>query len=421
MGSNRSNVPRRSLAGEPWLASQETRLVLAALTAKGAEARAVGGAVRNSLLGQPVKDIDIATTATPDEVIGLAAAAGLKAIATGIEHGTVTLIAHHVPYEVTTLRRDVETFGRHARVTYTTDWAEDAQRRDFTINALYCDASGTIHDPLGGLADIEARRVRFIGCAEDRIREDYLRILRFFRFTAEYAGGAPDAEGLQASRALAGGLDQLSAERIRAELLRLLAAPDGIRTALAMTAAGITGHVLPAPPDAPLLERLDAIEQALDRPPDPILRLAALSGAHAGVASKLRERLRLSNTEYERIARMTLRDTAFDPKTPEQQAKAFLYRMGTDAFTDAALIDWARSSAPPGDPQRRERIELPVRWQAPELPVRGTDVIKLGVEPGPGVGRALSAFEDWWIGAGFPSDPHTLAHALKRAAMVTKA
>ena len=214
------------LSQADWLSRPATQAVFAALTAHGAEARAVGGAVRNALMGTPVKDVDIATTALPADVMRLATQAGLHAVPTGFEHGTVTVVAQHVPFEVTTLRRDIETFGRHARVTFTTDWTEDARRRDFTMNALYCSADGTVHDPLDGYADVLARRVRFIGDARERIREDFLRTLRFFRFVAEYGNGAPpDPEGLAAAIAEKAGLSGLSGERIRAELLLLLAVP----------------------------------------------------------------------------------------------------------------------------------------------------------------------------------------------------
>ncbi len=229
-----------SLADADWLTRPQTREVFAALTAEGAEARAVGGAVRNALMGIPVKDVDIATTALPGEVMRLADRAGLHAVPTGIEHGTVTVVAGKVPFEVTTLRRDIETFGRHAKVTFTTDWREDAMRRDFTMNALYADPDGTVHDPLGGYADLQARRVRFIGDAHQRIREDYLRILRFFRFGAQYGDArAPDAEGLAAAAAEKAGLSLLSGERIRSELMLLLAAPGAVPALRQMRDAGI--------------------------------------------------------------------------------------------------------------------------------------------------------------------------------------
>ena len=272
-----------SLADADWLTREPTRTVFAALTAEGAQARAVGGAVRNALMGVPVKDVDIATTALPEEVLALAERAGLHAIPTGIEHGTVTVVADKTAFEVTTLRRDIETFGRHAKVTFTTDWREDAMRRDFTMNALYCDASGKVHDPLGGYGDLKAGRVRFIGDARQRIREDYLRILRFFRFGAQYGdAAAPDAAGLAAAAAEKAGMAQLSGERIRSELLLLLAAPGAVAALRSMRDVGIIAPLLGVAGEVELVERLAAIEAALQRAPDAVLRLAALaSGTRA--------------------------------------------------------------------------------------------------------------------------------------------
>ncbi len=420
MSSNDQGLRAPSLAGAPWLARPEPAAVIRAIAAGGHDARVVGGAVRNALLGACVKDIDIATTALPEEVIRLAAAAGLRAVPTGIEHGTVTVVVEHTPIEVTTLRRDVETYGRHAKVTFTTDWAEDARRRDFTMNALYCALDGTVFDPLGGYRDLHARRVRFIGDPHDRIREDFLRILRFFRFTAEYSKGAPDPAGLAAAVELRDGLDRLSGERLRAELLRLLAAPRAVETVAEMDAAGILSHVLGKAGDPALLARLADIERALNRAPDPLLRLGALAAARPGDALKLRDRLRLSGAEFERLARLGLADRAFDPAAPEREAKEFLYRHGTEAFTDGALVAWAKSADAPQDKPRRDRAELPHRWRAPELPIRGADVVALGVPEGPPVGRVVHAFEDWWIRHEFPSDPALLAAELASLAKAAR-
>lgn len=400
-----------SLAGAPWLESAGTRAVIDALARGGFEARVVGGAVRNALLGLPVKDVDIATTAVPQDVIRLAAAAGLGAVPTGVAHGTVTVIAQHHPIEVTTLRRDIETFGRQARVTFTTDWAADAARRDFTLNALYCGADGVVHDPVGGYPDLVARRVRFIGDARDRIREDYLRILRFFRFTAAYAEGAPDADGLAASIALADGLDQLSAERVRAELLRLLAAPRAVEIVGAAARGGIVERLIGARGDVMLLGRLADIETTLGRDADPLLRLAALSGGGRHLAG-LAARLRLSNDESERLARLALPDPAFDPDTDAREARAFLYRFGVDTFRDGVLLAWARSAANASDPRWHDRFLLPNRWKVPELPVRGGDLLERGLAEGPAIGRIVRGFEDWWIAEDFPQDQVRLARAL---------
>ena len=401
-----------SLAGAEWLTRPETRRLLEALEKDGMAARVVGGAVRNALLGEPVKDIDIATTARPEEVTRLAAEAKLKAIPTGIEHGTVTIVVNHIPYEVTTLRRDIETFGRHARVSYTTDWAEDARRRDFTMNALYCDVAGTVHDPLGAYPDLSRRHVRFIGNAHDRIREDYLRILRFFRFNAEYADGDPDPADIAATSELKDGLAQLSGERVRVELLRLLQAPGAARAVDAMNKVSILTCILGDAADPRLLDRLAAVEDALGLSPDPLLRLGALTLARPGSALRLRDRLRISNNEYERMARMAMSDRAFDPDSPDATAHAFIYRHGADAFRDGVLLAWTRSTDPPDSQARQSRATLTERWTPPELPIRGADVLELGVKPGPDVGRIVSAFEDWWISAGFPTQPAIIADKL---------
>jgi poly(A) polymerase len=392
-----------SLANAEWLQRPATAAVFAALEAEGAQARVVGGAVRNALMGLPVKDIDMATTALPAEVMRLAQAAGLQAVPTGFEHGTVTVVAEHVPVEVTTLRRDIETFGRHARVTFTQDWSEDARRRDFTMNALYCASDGTVHDPLGGYPDLAARRVRFIGAARERIREDYLRILRFFRFFASYdPAPVPDAEGLAAAIGEKAGLAQLSGERIRAELLLLLAAPRAVEAIGIMEEAQLIEPLLGVRGDVGKLERLVAIETALGRDPDPVLRLAALATGAAPEA--LQARLKLSAAEAARLAQAGVRHAAFSPSSAEREAQGFIYRHGGQAFTDGALMAWAASSDGPADPARALRVRLAERWQPPELPVRGADVLALGAEPGPEVGRVISAFETWWIAQGFPAD-----------------
>ena len=408
------------LEGAHWLTSEEAQAVFAAVSAGGYEARAVGGAVRNALLGEAVKDVDFATTAKPEDVIRLASKAGLKPVPTGLEHGTITLVVNHTPFEVTTLRRDIETFGRHARVTFTTDWTEDAQRRDFTINALYCDAAGLIHDPLGGLGDIKGRHVRFIGSPADRIREDYLRILRFFRFTAQYANGVPNPEGLAACRNLKDGLKQLSGERVRAEMLRLLASPAAAKVAAHMDETGILSSLFGADCHASSLARTVGIEAELQRPADPLLRLGTLALTGPGHALHLKDQLKLSSLEYERLAGMAINDPAFDPACPELEARAFIYRHGALRFADAMIFAWARSGVPVSDAARRQRLGLAGTFKPPELPVRGSDVLALGVPAGPLVGRIISGFEEWWIANGFPNDPGILTAELRRRALVTK-
>ena len=405
MASSKDGGRIPSLANAEWLKRSATAAVFAALQSQGADARVVGGAVRNALMGLPVKDIDMATTALPADVMRLAAAARLHAVPTGIEHGTVTVVAEHVPIEVTTLRRDIETFGRHARVTFTHDWSEDARRRDFTMNALYCAADGTVHDPLGGYPDLAARRVRFIGEARARIREDYLRILRFFRFFATYdPAPAPDAGGLAAAIAEKAGLAQLSGERIRAELLLLLAAPRAVEAMRTMHLAGLIEPLLGVRGDVERLARLAVIETVLNRDVDALLRLAALALGPECDAARLQERLRLSAAETTRLLQAGVRHAAFSPESDEREAQGFIYRHGSQAFVDGALMAWAASGDGPGDEARAYRARLPERWEAPELPMRGSDVLALGVPSGPEVGRVIAAFETWWVAEGFPPD-----------------
>jgi len=389
---------------------------MSAIAGGGHVARAVGGAVRNALLAAPVKDVDLATTALPDEVVALANACGLKTVPTGIEHGTVTVIAHHQPIEVTTLRRDVATDGRRAIVSYTKDWKEDAFRRDFTINALYCDGDGTLHDPLGGYADIVRRRIRFIGDANARIREDYLRILRFFRLFAEYGAGELDSEGLHACADERGGLTLLSGERIRTELMRLLAAPRALEAVTGMEQEGILELLVGGAPSHRMLTRLIDIERHLARPADPALRLAALAVHEAEDPSRLAERLRLSNAEEETLSAATVHDLALQPGASTQALHALIYRQGIERFTSAALIDWARGDDPTDSPLRGAHLEKARSWAPPALPFRGADVIALGVAKGPAIGAILARFESWWIANDFPSDPDLLRGKLAELA-----
>lgn len=408
--------PAAPLAGAPWLTAPATQAVLAALARGGHEARIVGGAVRNALIGTAVTDIDIATTATPEETMRLARAAGLAAFPTGIAHGTVTVVAAHHPFEVTTLRRDEETFGRHARVAFTTDWAEDARRRDFTINALYADAAGRIHDPLGGAVDLAARRVRFIGDPHARIREDYLRIFRFFRFTAEYASGVPDAAGLAACAEMQAGLAGLSGERLRSEMMKLLAAPAAMGALGAMAATGILARIvdtgaasgpgLGSVPDLDALARLVAIEAALGLAPDPALRLALMAAPTADTAEALRARLRLSNEEartmHDLLAAAPLgTDPGIAPRFPDTAARAAVYRLGQPVARRLALALWARSGAPADDPSWTARLGLVGAFAPPALPLKGSDIVARGIPPGPAVGRILADLESWWIGTDF--------------------
>jgi tRNA nucleotidyltransferase/poly(A) polymerase len=414
MASVRRFPPPRLDEAE-WLKRPATQAVFRALAARGHMARAVGGAVRNALAGRPVADVDLATEALPEQVMAAAEAAGLKAIPTGLAHGTVTVVAGEHPYEVTTLRKDVETHGRHATVAFTDDWAEDARRRDFTLNALYCGADGSVFDPLDGYPDLAARRVRFIGDARARIREDYLRILRFFRLTADFAEGPADAEGLTACVRERAGLAVLSAERVRVELLRLLAAPRGPEIAVLMQEYGLLPAVLGAAPRPTLLARLAAIEAALNLAPDAVLRLAALAVEIPEDAERLRDRLRLSNEQASKLLRASRcsPDADVGPSRPEATAKVYIYRDGVEAYAERVLILWARSGAVPEDASWRHRFSLPDRWQRPSFPLRGADVLALGVPAGPRVGEILRILQDRWIAGGFAADEATLRRELR--------
>jgi poly(A) polymerase len=393
-----------SLVGASWLARPETQAVFTALADAGFPGRAVGGAVRNALLDRTVVDVDIATPARPDEVMAAARAAGLSAVPTGVEHGTVTVIVEHVPYEVTTLRRDVETHGRHATVAFTDDWTADARRRDFTINALYCGADGALFDPLGGWQDLVQRRVRFIGEASERIREDYLRILRFFRFGAEYGDGPPDQEGLKAAVVERAGLACLSGERVRQELFRLLVARRGPDTVRLMLDYGLITSVLGQAPRPLLLARTAELEAGLGRAADPLLRLAALAVETREDAEALRARLRLSNDQYACLARVESGKASFAAGMPEGEAKAALYTVGREAARWLLLLDWARCGAPAEHQGWRTLWALAEHWQPPLLPVTGEDVLALGVPAGPRVGALMRALEAWWIAGEFKAD-----------------
>lgn len=407
------NPPLPSLAGAQWLARPAAQAVFSALRARGLAARVVGGAVRNALMGMAVTDVDIATPARPEEVIAAAKAAGLGVVPTGLAHGTVTVLADHVPHEVTTLRRDVETDGRRATVAFTDDWEADARRRDFSINALYCAADGEVFDPLGGYADLVQRRVRFIGDARERIREDYLRTFRFFRMTARYGEGRPDDDGLAACVAERAGLVQLSAERVREEMLRLLVAPRAVELVGVMQDYGILAYAVPAAPRPGLLGRLAQIEAELGLAGDTMLRLAALGVEIPEDADRLSGRLRLSNDEHARLTRAAMPAPHLDPDAPEHLARACLYREGEAAFRERVLMAWTRSGDPPTSVAWRGRFTLPGRWQPPRFPLGGADVMSEGVAAGPRVGSILAALEERWIADNFITDATALRAQLQ--------
>lgn len=377
--------------------------LLAALDRDGEEARIVGGAVRNALLHLTVHEIDVATTAVPDEVLRRIGAAGWKAVPTGLEHGTITVLIEGKPFEVTTLRRDVETYGRRAKVVFGRDWVADAERRDFTINALSLSQDGTVHDYVGGLADLAVRRVRFIGDPVQRITEDTLRILRFFRFHAWYGSGAPDADGLEACIRGRAGIETLSRERVRTELLKLLHAPRAAPTLAIMAETGLLGSVLGGVALLASFENMVKIEAAMRLEADAMRRLGALGVAVREDGERLAQTLRLSNAETERLIALDgwWRVT---PAAGEKSARALLYRLGRQHFSDQVLVAWSRSRAGVADFAWRGLACLPETWTAPAFALKAADFIRRGIAAGPALGAALRAAEEAWIAADFPTD-----------------
>ena len=405
------------LSAAAWQSGESLARVLDILNRDGEEARVVGGAVRNALIGQPVAEIDVATTALPDEIVRRAQAAHLRALPTGIAHGTVTLLADGVPFEVTTLREDVETYGRKAKVAFGRDWRRDAERRDFTINALSWSRDGVVHDYVGGLADLAARRVRFIGDAAARIAEDYLRILRFFRFHAAYGEGEPDAAALHACIEAREGLQSLSRERVRMELLKLVVARRAAEAVRVMADTGLLVTILGGVPYLAPFDKMVAVEAVSGGTPDAIRRLGALAVLVAEDADRLLQRLRLSNAEHGRLRSMADGWWRVDARRTAQAAHALLYRLGPDFFVDRILFAWSRSQDGPAVPAWRDLMALPARWQPPSCPIVAADLIARGISKGPGLGAALRAAEAAWIAADFPSDPAVIAAIADRAAV----
>lgn len=395
-----------------------TRAVIEALEARGGRgcARFVGGCVRNMVLGRPIDDVDIATTLTPDEATAALEAKGIKVAPTGVEHGTVTAVSGRQPFEITTLRRDVSTDGRRAVVAFTTDWNEDAQRRDFRLNALYADPDGRLFDPTGkGVEDAKAGRVVFVGDPMVRIREDYLRILRFFRFYAWYGKGEPDAAGLAACRALKGMLSGRSAERTQKEVLKLLAADDPRPALKIMAAATVLAAILPFVKELTRLDGLIGIEKTLGEN-DAELRLAALIPQEKATAELAAERLRLSNAQRDRLVAAVGTEPRIVSWMSPRQARRALYRLGRQAFADRVRLAWAGSNRAKAAAQWRSLLKLAEGWVPPVLPVTGEDVKASGVPEGPQIGQVLHEVEDWWIDEDFPADRGLALERLKAAA-----
>ena len=400
----------RKIAPQPWMTAPQTRAVIAALAKTGIAARFVGGCVRDALLENTIADIDIATPARPEAVIAALEKAGIKPVPTGIEHGTITAVVSKPEpprhFEITTLRRDVETDGRRARVAFYADWAEDAARRDFTINAIYLDPDGTLHDPVGGIADLEAHRVRFVGEAPQRIAEDVLRVLRYYRFEARFGSSSGDAAARAACRAAVPLLANLSAERVSQELLRLLAVPDPVPALRMMAEDGVLAAILPE------ATRLDRLQQliAIEPEPDVLRRLAALITVDRDGAVALAERLRLSNEQRDRLAGLAP-PCPIDPGGDARAHRLALYRLGAARYRDLALLLGANGRL--GENRLRELLALAAAWQPPAFPVKGRDVTALGVPSGKRVGELLAAVRKWWEEGDFSANRAACLKRLK--------
>jgi len=393
----------------PWMLTDGVRRIFAAIKAAGGEARFVGGCVRDALLGRAVGDVDLACNLPPEKVSDILQKAGLKVAPTGIAHGTVTAVADHKGYEITTLRRDVETYGRKAKVEFTDDWQADAARRDFTMNALYADADGKIFDYFNGREDLAAGRVKFIGKAEDRIREDVLRILRFFRFHAFFGKGEADAEGLKACAALAAELPKLSAERVWREVGKLLAAKNPAPVWQLLIEHKILPHFLPEAADIGRLGYLIEIEEKFDARSVSITRLAALLPLKEDVARQVAQKLKLSNRETEELCNLVTLPARMRGKLDIMPFRRMIYEYGPETCRAAALLfvtieDKSADLEP--------ALSEAANWEQPQLPLQGADLLKFGLKPGPRVGEILKEVEEWWIARDFrPGRDECLAEA----------
>ncbi|CAA7617676.1 Poly(A) polymerase I [Magnetospirillum sp. UT-4] len=398
--------PIGQLSPQPWLSAPETQRVVAALSADGAEVRFVGGCVRDAVLHRPIKDIDIATHDQPDKVMALLARAGIHVIPTGIAHGTVTAVIGKAHFEITTLREDVETYGRHALVAFTDDWAADAARRDFTMNAMFADAQGRVYDPFDGLADLGRGHVRFVGDPQRRIEEDVLRLLRYFRFYAHYGRPPMNAQALWACRRMAPELVRLSGERVAGELVKLLLAPDPASVLIIMHADRILAPILPEAEEFGRLRVLCWLETRAmvrdDVAPDSMRRLGALLRTDAEGAAAVGERLKLSNAQTTRVVAIAAPKVAVTSEMDSRAVRRALRMVGADTFRDLVLVAWAtaRATTERADSAETARwmalLDAAAAWVPVELPVRGADCLDLGVPRGPRIGAALAAVEAWW-------------------------
>jgi poly(A) polymerase len=423
-----TNEPIGKLPPQDWLSATETRTLVQALTAGGGEVRFVGGCVRDSLAKRAVGDIDVAISERPERTLELLEQAGIRAIPTGLKHGTVTALIGDRKYEVTSLRADVETDGRHSKVRFINDWAEDAKRRDFTINALSCTPDGDIYDPFGGLDDLGHGRILFVGRAKDRIDEDVLRLLRYFRFYATHGRPPPDIEALNACRDMAPRLAELSGERVREEFFKILLSTAPADIVVLMRGERVMDFLLPGV-RSDNLGRLRLVAwletNAMKRAsvmPDPVRRLAALLTTDVAGAESVAERLRLSNAERERLIVMAEPPARISIALDERMQRQRLYALGGRSVRDLAILSWAAELAiAPRQPLAKSEAwqDLLARadsWTKPTLPVGGEDAKALGVAPGPEMGKLLKAIEAWWIEGDFRAEREACLAELKRRA-----
>ncbi len=404
---------------QPWMTHPATVAVMDALAHAGGDeaARFVGGCVRNALLGRDVDDIDIATILAPEAVTAALKAADLKAVPTGISHGTITAVAMGRPFEITTLRRDVATDGRHAVVAFTTDWSQDAARRDFRFNAIYADRAGRLFDPTGaGLDDLRAGAVVFVGKPAARIAEDALRIPRFFRFLAWYGHGEPDAAALAACQEHRDLVRDLSAERVAKELLTLLAAQDPRAAVRLMARTGVLELILPEADEPARFEALVKIETEMLFSEDALLRLAALLPSDPAVGEATARRLRLSNPQRERLTRALDGEPPLVSWMSPRQTRQAVWRLGAEVFCDRVMLDWAGSDRPATTTQWRALLAMAQSWPRPTFPLTGEEVVAAGVPRGPLVGKVLREVESWWIDNDFIDDKLSLVERLKSVA-----
>ena len=424
-----SNEPQGQLGPQPWLRAAPTLTVIEALQANGAEVRFVGGCVRDALAKHPVKDIDLATQTEPDTVIKLLERAGIKAVPTGITHGTVTAVSGERSFQITTLRRDEKTDGRHAKIAFTDDWVADAERRDFTINAMSADPKGRVYDYNDGISDLAQGKVRFIGHAETRIDEDYLRILRFFRFHGGYGRLPLDREAMAACRLRAEKLTELSTERVRAELMKILMVPDPAEILIHMRGIGALDIVLPEAGDVARLRMLNWLEtRAVNIEgvnTDALRHLAALLDPRRAenAAISAAARLKLSNAERTRLTDLMVPTLGVSAEMDTEQESRAMRRMGANQTRDLVLLAWAGElTASARLPRSRTDsyiafLKRCATWTTPEFPLTGADLIALGIPEGPEIGDLLDRIENWWENGGYKADRQ---HCLNRLLWETK-